>query len=162
MPYPLGIFPTMSQQPKNNSPGQAEKDPIVQKTTVENASKQKRYLGEFSMSSGGQVKSWTPASGNSELPEAFDHRDLDHRDHKAQGDITPGQGIANNHPIDIPRPSPAQSNRAPGEKYFAYSRMDDNNKKMMDVMATKGPAAAADAMMKECGYSYSEMRDRYG
>ena len=148
----------MSQQPKNNSPNQAEKADVVQKTTVENASKQKQYLGEFSMS-GGQVKSWTPASGNSELPEAFDHRD-----HQAPGDITPAQGIANNRnrPLDIHRPSPPQSNRAPGEKYFAYSRMDDNNKKMMDVMATKGPAAAADAMMKECGYSYSEMRDRYG
>jgi len=148
----------MSQQPKNNSPDQAEKADVVQKTTVENVSKQKQYLGEFSMS-GGQVKSWTPASGNSELPEAFDHRD-----HKAPGDITPGQGTANNcnRPIDIPRLSPPQSNRAPGEKYFGYSHMDDNNKKMMNVMATKGPVAAADAMMKDCEYSYSEMRDRYG
>jgi hypothetical protein len=130
MVYPLDITPNMSQQPKNNSPNQAEKADVVQKTTVENASKHTQYHGQRSVYEG-QTNSGTSTSN---IPV---HQEASNK-------------------------NKSQSNQAPGAKYFGYSRMDDNNKKMMDVMATKGPAAAADAMMKDCGYSYSEMRARYG
>ena len=40
--------------------------------------------------------------------------------------------------------------------------MDDANKAMAVVMATKGPGAAAKAMMDDCGGDYFLMRSRYG
>ena len=40
--------------------------------------------------------------------------------------------------------------------------MNEANTKMTVIMATQGPAAAAKAMMEDCGNDYSAMRARYG
>jgi len=49
-----------------------------------------------------------------------------------------------------------------GQEYAKVVGMDEANSKMAVVMATKGPKAAAKAMMKDCGGDYWEMRAKYG
>ena len=55
----------------------------------------------------------------------------------------------------------------PGESYIFYNSMDEDNKKAMDILASKGPAAAMEFMTtdpktgKSRG-SYAEMRSRFG
>ena len=49
-----------------------------------------------------------------------------------------------------------------GENYAKAVGMNEANTKMTVIMATQGPAAAAKAMMEDCGNDYSAMRARYG
>ena len=49
-----------------------------------------------------------------------------------------------------------------GENYAKAVGMNEANTKMTVIMATQGPAAAAKAMMEDCGNDYSAMRGRYG
>ena len=49
-----------------------------------------------------------------------------------------------------------------GENYANAVGMDDANKAMAVVMATKGLDAAAKAMIDDCGGDYYLMRSRYG
>ena len=124
------ITNTMSQQPKNNSPNQAEKANVVQTITVENASNHTQYRGQLSI----YEEQTNSGTSTSNIPV---HQ-------------------------EVPNSNKSQNKPPPGAKYFGYEHMDDRNKKMMDIMATRGADAAANAMMKDCGYNYSEMRDRYG
>ena len=55
-----------------------------------------------------------------------------------------------------------ESDKARGEAYAKAVGMDEANTKMMEVMATQGPQAAAKAMMDDCGNDYFAMRMRYG
>ena len=48
-------------------------------------------------------------------------------------------------------------------KHYAKSvGMDAPNAKMLEVMTTQGPQAAAKAMVVDCGGDYAAMRARYG
>ena len=49
-----------------------------------------------------------------------------------------------------------------GENYAKAVGMNEANTKMTVIMATQGPAAAATAMMEDCGNDYMAMRARYG
>ena len=56
----------------------------------------------------------------------------------------------------------AEADKTRGENYANAVGMDDANKAMAVVMATKGPGAAAKALMDDCGGDYFLMRSRYG
>jgi len=49
-----------------------------------------------------------------------------------------------------------------GENYAKAVGMNEANTKMAVILATQGPAAAATAMMEDCGNNYMAMRARYG
>ena len=56
-------------------------------------------------------------------------------------------------------------NEGAGRRYICYNRMDDKNKKALDIQATQGWDAAIEHMMTgEDGKprSYAEMRSLYG
>ena len=61
----------------------------------------------------------------------------------------------------------AATSSHPGESYVFYNSMDEDNKKAMDILASKGAAAAMEFMTtdpktgKSRG-SYAEMRSRFG
>jgi Leucine-rich repeat (LRR) protein len=53
-----------------------------------------------------------------------------------------------------------------GKKYIFYEKMDDSNKNIMDISASKGINEAIKAMFTDektgTNISYAEMRSRYG
>ena len=55
-----------------------------------------------------------------------------------------------------------EADKTRGEDYAKAVGMDDANKAIAVVMATKGLDAAAKAMMDDCGGDYCLMRSRYG
>ena len=55
-----------------------------------------------------------------------------------------------------------EADKTRGEDFAKAVGMDEANKAMAVVMATKGLDAAAKAMMDDCGGDYCLMRSRYG
>ena len=55
-----------------------------------------------------------------------------------------------------------EADKTRGEDFAKAVGMDNSNKAMAVVMATKGLDAAAKSMMDDCGGDYFLMRSRYG